>query len=60
MSALKRTLMQDFNSFSIMFYYILAPHIKEFETYFALLYFWALAQYVINQKRNQVSTLEKI
>ena len=35
-SALKRTSVQDFNSFSIMFYYIFST---KWETYFDLLYF---------------------
>ena len=35
-SAIKRTHMQDFNSFSIMFYYIISTTFKKLETYFAL------------------------
>ena len=38
-----RTPVQDFNSFSIMFYYIIST-IKKLETYFALSYFWTFAQ----------------
>ena len=39
-SALKRKPVQDFNSFSIMLYYIIiAPHIKKLESYFALFIF---------------------
>ena len=41
----KRTPVQDFNFFSIMFYYIISTtHIKKLETYFDLLYFWTFAQ----------------
>ena len=40
-SALKRTTVHDFNSFSLMFYYIISITL---ETYFALLYFWTLAK----------------
>ena len=43
-AALKRTPVQDFNSFSIRFYYIISTiYIKKLETYFALLYFWTFA-----------------
>ena len=38
--ALKRTPVQDFNSFSIMFTTLLAQHIKKFDSYFSLLYSW--------------------
>jgi hypothetical protein len=39
-SALKRTLVQDFNSFSIMFYYIISSTYQYLETYFALFIFF--------------------
>jgi hypothetical protein len=40
-SALKRTPVQGFNYFSIVFYFIISTKL---ETYFALLYFWTFAQ----------------
>ena len=41
----KRTPMQDFNSFPILFYYLItSPHIKKFETYLPSSYFLTFAQ----------------
>ena len=39
MSALKRMPVQDFNSFSIMFNYIISTTYQKLETYFALFIF---------------------
>ena len=46
-SALKRTHMQDFDSFSIMLTKSLAPNIKKLETYIALFIF---LEFRINKK----------
>ena len=58
-SALKWLPVQDFNSFSITTF--LAPHIKELETYFALLYFWTFAQcYILKRLSSLVSVIRTV